>query len=323
MLQMRKMLIYSFIFFIILIIIPKKVFSVDNFISDSVLEEQLNSFGIKDFLKETQKYAPDFIKELDIKNLFNEALTGKINNKNILAKIFKMMGIQIVDNIKIIIQILAIVLVHSVLKSITEDLENSEVSKIVYYAQYILIVTIIMSNFSNIITNINETIQRLVGFSNVLVPLLVALMLYTGSITTSTLIEPILLFLIEFISNLIKNLILPVISIIIVLNVVSKISNRVQINKLSKFMKSSIVWVLGIILTLFVGVLSLEGTLTSSVDGITAKTTKAAVSTLIPVVRQSAGRYCRCSTWMWNNFKECNRNNRCNYYNWNLLNTNN
>ena len=282
---MRKVLVYSFIIFIILIIIPKKVFSVDNLISDSVLEEQLNSFGIRDFLKETQKYAPDFIKELDIKTLFNEALTGKINNRNILAKILKMMGIQIADNIKIIIQILVIVLVHSVLKSITEDLENSEVSKIVYYVQYILIVTIIMSNFSNIITNINETIQKLVGFSNVLVPLLVTLMLYTGSITTSTLIEPILLFLIEFISNLIKNLILPIISIIIVLNVVSKISNRVQINKLSKFMKSSIVWVLGIVLTLFVGVLSLEGTLTSSVDGITAKTTKAAVSTIIPVVR--------------------------------------
>ena len=50
-------------------------------------------------------------------------------------------------------------------------------------------------------------------------------------------------------------------------------------------MKSSIVWTLGVILTLFIGVLSLEGTLTSSVDGITAKTTKAAVSSLIPVVR--------------------------------------
>ena len=54
-------------------------------------------------------------------------------------------------------------------------------------------------------------------------------------------------------------------------------------------MKSSIIWFLGIILTIFVGVLSLEGTLTSSIDGITAKTAKAAVSSLIPVVGKILG----------------------------------
>jgi len=43
------------------------------------------------------------------------------------------------------------------------------------------------------------------------------------------------------------------------------------------------------VLTLFVGVLSLEGTLSSSVDGITAKTTKAAVSNFIPIVGKILG----------------------------------
>ena len=54
-------------------------------------------------------------------------------------------------------------------------------------------------------------------------------------------------------------------------------------------MKSSVVWVLGVILTVFVGVVSLEGTLTASVDGVTAKTAKAAVSNLIPVVGKILG----------------------------------
>ena len=285
---MIKRLIFSLV--ILIIIIPKTVFSIETINTDSILEEQFNSFGIKDFLKETQKYSPDLMKELDIKSIFKEALTGKINNKNILTKILKITGIQLEDTLKIIIQIMVIVLIHSILKSITDGLENSEVSKIVYYVQYILIITIIMANFTNVFKDINDTIQKLVGFSNTLVPLLITLMIYTGSITTSSLIEPILLFLIELISNIIKSLILPVISIIIVLIIISNISDRIQIKNLSKFMKSSVIWVLGIILTTFVGVLSLEGTLTSSVDGITAKTTKAAVSTLIPVVRKSIRR---------------------------------
>lgn len=42
-------------------------------------------------------------------------------------------------------------------------------------------------------------------------------------------------------------------------------------------------------MTLFVTVLTLEGSLTETVDGVTAKTTKAAVSTLIPVVGKILG----------------------------------
>ena len=40
---------------------------------------------------------------------------------------------------------------------------------------------------------------------------------------------------------------------------------------------------------MFVGLLSLEGTLSSSVDGLTAKTAKAAVSSFIPVVGKMLG----------------------------------
>ena len=42
-------------------------------------------------------------------------------------------------------------------------------------------------------------------------------------------------------------------------------------------------------LTVFVGLLSLEGTLSSGVDGLTAKTAKAAISNFIPVVGKVLG----------------------------------
>lgn len=253
--------------------------------TDTILKEQQSSFGIKDFLKESESYLPDFISDLDISNIFNSAIKGNIDNSTLIKKIWSKLGSQIIEALKILINILIIVLIHSILKSITDGLENNEVAKIVYYVQYILIVTIIMANFSDILKLINSTIENLTGFSQSLIPLLITLMAYTGSITTTAVIEPILLFLIEFIANMIKVFILPVVSIITVLSIVSKISDRIQISKLGNFMKSSIVWSLGIILTLFVGVLSLEGSLTSSIDGVTAKTAKAAVSSLIPVVR--------------------------------------
>ena len=291
---MKKMYLYIAV---IIILIPTNIYASNNnetsnnIDTETILDEQQSTFGIKDFLKEAENYAPDFIKELDISNIFNMALKGNIDNSKILNKILKILGSQLTDTLKILINILLIVLIHSILKSITEGLENSEISKMVYYAQYILIVTIIMSNFSDIIKSVNNTIENMIGFSQSLIPLLITLMAYTGSITTTSVIEPVLLFMIEFIANIIKTLVIPTISIITVFVIISKITDRIQISKIGNFLKSSIVWFIGIVLTVFVGVLSLEGSLTSSVDGITAKTAKATVSSLIPVVRENFRRW--------------------------------
>ena len=268
--------------------LPNRVVAAEDSTSE-ILKNQQQTFGISDFIKETEKYSKDALDDIDIQNLLNSAISGNIDNKGLLKKIINLLGVDILSTLKIFISILVIILIHSILKSFAEDLNNSEVSKIIYYVQYILIVTIVMNNFYDIFKNITDTIKNLTGFANILVPLLVTLMTFTGSITTSNIIQPILLFIIQFIGKAIQDLIMPFVSIIVAISIVSKISEKIQIEKISKFMKSTVVWFIGIILTAFVGVLSLEGTLTASIDGITAKTAKAAVSNLIPVVGKILG----------------------------------
>ena len=184
---------------------------------------------------------------------------------------------------------MVIIVIHSILKSLSDGLENKGITQIIYYAQYILIVTLIMTNFVQILDIVKESIQSLVGFMNSLIPVLITLMISTGSIVSANVVQPIILFLITFIGNFITGVIIPFVLISTALGVISKISDRVQVDKLSKFFKTSVVWVLGVILTIFVGVVSIEGTLSSSVDGVTAKTAKAAVSNFIPVVGKILG----------------------------------
>ena len=272
--------------FILILMMPVKVQAETEEEIMSSIEEK---FNIGSFISQAEEYTGDFLDNTNLSDILNEAMQGKINNQTIYKKIIKILGKEVSSNIKILISILIIVVIHGILKSITDSLENSNVSQIIYFVQYILIVTLIMSNFTEIIKLIKETASNLVGFINVLIPLLLTLMVYTGSITTSTVLEPILLFVSNFIGNIIANILIPVVLIIVVFSVISKITERIQIERISKFLKSSVVWFLGIFLTIFVGIVSLEGTLSSIVDGITAKTAKAAVSSLIPVVGKVLG----------------------------------
>lgn len=257
--------------------------------TSEILQSQQDSLNISSFLKEVEKYTRSTYQDIDVRELFNSALTGNVDNEKLFKSVLNLLGKEIKSSITVLGSIIVIIVIHSILKSISEGLENKSISQITYYVQYILIVTLIMTNFAQVLNMIKDSIQSLVGFMDCLIPILMTLILTTGSIASVGMLQPILLFIITFMGNFINAIILPLVLVSTALGIVSKVSDRVQVDKLSKFFKSSVVWILGVILTLFVGVVSLEGSLSSNVDGITAKTTKAAVSSFIPVVGKILG----------------------------------
>lgn len=281
---MKKIIVCSLIIFFI------NCFYTSNATNNmEIIESQKDTLNISSFIKEANDYTKDVFSDMEVGEILNSAITGKVENEKIIRNIWKLFGKEIVNSIASIGSIIVIIIVHSIIKSISDGLENKSISQITYYVQYILIVTLIMTSFSEVLQMVKESIQNLVGFMNILIPLLITLMVTTGSIASASMLQPILLFIITLIGNFIKDVIIPIVLVSTALGIISKISDRLQIDKLSKFFKSSVVWVLGVVLTLFVGIVSLEGTLSSSVDGITAKTTKAAVSSFIPVVGKILG----------------------------------
>ena len=282
---MKKIIILILIVFLLY---PSICFA-EEISEEEIINSQKSSINISKFIEEAKKYTSDVFENTDYDELLNSAITGNIDNKELGKSILNIIGKETVGSIKTIASIIIVIIIHSVLKSISEGLENKGVAKICYYVQYILIVTLIMSNFAEIISMVKDSVANLVSFSNMLIPILITLILTTGNIVSANLLQPILLFMITFIGNLISNIIIPIVLAFVTLGIVSKISDHIQLDKLSKFLKSGVIWTLGVVLTLFVTLLSVEGSLSSSVDGVTAKTAKAAVSSFVPVVGKILG----------------------------------
>lgn len=278
--RMKKIIILI----LLLILIPNTSLA-----TEQIIEEQMEALNLGQFIQEGEKYTKDAFPEISIKELITQSLTGKVNNSLMYKAVLKILGKEIVSSITIIGSILAIIVIHSILKSISENLGNNNTSQIAYFVEYILIITMIMANFAVIIESIKNTISNLVGFMNCLVPILISLIIATGQVASGAVLQPILIFAVIFIGNIINLVILPITTASMILSIASNISDKVQIGNLAKFFKSSITWFLGFIITIFVGLLSLEGTLTSSVDGITIKGIKSAASTFIPVVGKALG----------------------------------
>lgn len=270
----------------ILLIMAILVFAIPtkSLASEEIIESAEEMLDISSFISEAQKYTEDIFNDINFSDILSSAITGDIDETSIAKRIVNLLGIEIRKQITMVGSIIIIIVVHSILKSVSDGLDNGGISQITYFVQYILIVTLIMTNFAGIISSIKDTIQNLVGFSYSLIPLLLALMMITGSLVTASTVQSILLIMITFIGSFISTFLLPMVLIGTSLGIISKISDKVQIDKIAKTFKSSVVWILGIALTIFTSVLSLESSLTGHVDKITTKTTKAVVSNAIPVV---------------------------------------
>ncbi len=260
--QMKRVIGFLVIVLIIIAWPVKNVYASQ----EETMEDQKKDFGIEEFLKNSEEYTGEFFQDIDIKEILNAAIQGEVDNSTFAKRMLNLLGSEVVTSFKAIGSILVIIVIHSILKAISESLENDGISKMIYYVQYILIITIILANFSDIIKMVQDTTTNLVAFMNMLVPLLITMMMSTGSIVTSGVIEPIILFTINFIGNMIQDILIPFLMIFTALVILSKLSEQIKIDKLSKFFQSGMVWFLGIVLTIFVGVVSLEGTMASSVD---------------------------------------------------------
>ena len=54
-------------------------------------------FNINSFIKEADKYTGDFLEDVNLGDMLNQAIQGKVDNKTLYQKIFKMFGKEITD----------------------------------------------------------------------------------------------------------------------------------------------------------------------------------------------------------------------------------
>lgn len=256
---------------------------------DEILKNSKESFGIKEFLEISEEYVNKNFKNVDIEKFFDNTLNGKFDFNLLEINIFDPFKSEILEVLKILVIVLIVIIIHSIFKIIVQNLNNSSNVKIISFIQYLIIVSITLELFGVIISELKSVLDDLLVFMNMFVPFLSILIVSTGNVVTSSVIEGTLFFSIIFISNFIKKFLIPLYLIVITISVVSNFTDKFKLEKLSKFFRSSIIWILGIILTIFISILTMETEITSSVDSFTSKTTKAAISNFIPVVGKIMG----------------------------------
>lgn len=191
---------------------------------------------------------------------------------------------EVLENGKLLGTLLMLTIFSSILQSIHNAFEKSTVSKIAYFVVYIVLIYITLNSFYLVFTYAQETVEMMSNFMIALLPLMLGLLASFGQVITVSFFHPIIIFLIHTSGLLITNFIFPLLYLSALLHIISQLNENFQASHLAELFKTISIGALGVFLSLFLGVISVQGTASAIQDGVALKTTKFITGNFIPVI---------------------------------------
>lgn len=252
--------------------------------NDTLLEE--DSLGdVQDFWDKLVTDYGGYLPEIEKVSVYEFIKNNEsLSLKNVLKGFIKFLFYELILNGKLLGSLLMLTLFSVLLQTIHNAFEHSAVSKIAYFVVYIVLIYIALNSFFSAYSYALETIETMSSFMIALIPLVLGLMATFGNIITVSFFHPIIIFLIHSSGLLISNLILPLLFLSALLLIVGTINENYRVKYLADLFRTVSIGILGGFLTIFLGVMSVQGTASAIQDGVAMKTAKFVTGNFIPVI---------------------------------------
>lgn len=129
-----------------------------------------------------------------------------------------------------------------------------------------------------------DTITELSEYGKLLLPVMTAAMAAQGGVTTSTALYAGTAVFDTVLSSMISKLLVPMVYLFLALSLANSAVGEDLLKKMRDFINWLVSWCLKTSLTVFTGYMALTGVLSGTADASALKATKAAISTVVPVV---------------------------------------
>ncbi|MCM3111469.1 stage III sporulation protein AE [Lederbergia lenta] len=200
--------------------------------------------------------------------------------KGLLAFAFQ----EVLMNAKLLGSIIMLSIFSAILQSLHNAFENGAVSKVAYSVIFMVLIIMTLNSFRIAADYAMEAIDAMSQFIFALLPLVLALIASSGGVASSAFFHPVLIFLINMSGIVIKNIVLPLLFLSTLLSITSALSGQFKVTQLSGLLQKLSVGILGIFVTILLGVISVQGAATAVADGVAIKTAKFVAGNAIPVV---------------------------------------
>ncbi len=201
-----------------------------------------------------------------------------------LKALFSYLFHEVLANGKLLGTLILLTIFCVILQLLQNAFQQSTVSKVAYAIVYMVLIILALNSFHVAVNYASEAIQTMTSFILALIPLLLALLASSGGAVSAAFFHPVILFLMNTSGLLIQNIVMPLIFLSAILSIVSTMTDQYKVTQLANLLRNIAIGALAVFLTVFLGVISVQGASAAVTDGITLRTAKFITGNFIPVL---------------------------------------
>ena len=258
-------------------------------INESIASDQLrgmNTEAVETYWNRLMKEYGGFFPDQKVPSFMEMVMPGGEGLKltTVLAGLLRYVLHEVLYNGKLLVTIVILTVFSMMLETMQTAFERNAVSKVAYSITYMVMIVLAVNSFNVAIGYARDAITGMIQFMMAMVPLLLTLLATMGSVVTVSVLHPVIIFMIHVVGAIIYTVVFPLLFFSAVLHIVSAISDKFKVTQLANVLRNLSVGLMGVMLTVFLGVISVQGATGSVTDGVTMRTAKFITGNFVPVI---------------------------------------
>ena len=251
------------------------------------IEEQINNLDFSDL----EVYLNGL--EGEVKNFFSGGFEAKVESlisgeylesDSFLASILSLLWDGLLSYLPIIASIIAVSILGGMIANLKPQTNGKSIGNVVHFVTYGVVIVFIGVVLVELISLTTSTLNGMKSMMDGIFPILLTLLTAVGGSVSVSLYQPAIAMLGNIFIYLITYFLMPLFIFSIIFSIVGNLSNNVKLDKFVSFLQGTFKWVIGLLFTVFLGFITIQGISASAVDGLSIRTAKYTIKSYVPIV---------------------------------------
>ena len=246
-------------------------------------EEQLEASGADELIENTPEQVKESLYDLGLDTISFQKILS-LSPKEFIPYFIDQVQAVIARPVKLLAIVVGIIVLCALMNALKQSMAKDKLKEVFQVVSILCICAAVITPVIDCISKTGKTIFDCSNFLISFVPVLSGVMTAGGQIVTATSYQVFLFWAAELVSVIVSRTLVPFLGIYLAIAITSSMNTEFRLDKIADSLKSFICWSLGGLLTVFVGILSIQGIVASSADTVSLKATKFLISSVVPVV---------------------------------------
>ena len=243
--------------------------------------ESLNSIA-----EEAYRITDGLSGSISIDSILESVLQGEsiFQSPEIISSLKSLFFYELKSATALCAEIISICIIMGLIKSLSDSFKSKSVSKLTLLLCTMVIAGISINSFRISSQIAQDSVEIMTKTMEILMPILIGILLGTGSIASGTVLSPLILASVTGFAYLMKTIVIPALFLSTVLTLLDCLTEKYYVKKLGRLLRSGALFLTGLVMTILSGIITIQGLLTETSDGLLINTAKYSISSFIPIV---------------------------------------